>query len=115
MTHCSASCVSLIALQIFYGLDYADSSSGKCLRLLQKICSSWTVLPPTYEVSDELSVPATLPFAFGGFCDIFKGTLAGESVCVKRLRISTMGDQAAVKQVTRFHIFGLIVKPLQVS
>ena len=69
------------------------------------------VLPPTYEVSNELSVPATLPFAFGGFSDIFKGTLAGESVCVKRLRMSTMGDLVAIKQVTDFHIFGSIVEP----
>ena len=70
------------------------------------------VLPPTYEASEELSVPATQPVTFGGFSDIFKGTLSGGSVCVKRLRIATTGDLVAIKRVTAFHIFGSIVKPL---
>ena len=69
------------------------------------------VLPRNCEVSDELSVPTTKPVAFGGFCDAYKGTLSGENVCVKRLRISSESGQAAVKRVTYFHIFGSIVKP----
>ena len=69
------------------------------------------VLPSTYEISDVLLVTTILPIAHGGFCDVYKGTLSGENVCIKRLRISTMGGQAAVKQVAHFHIFDLIVKP----
>ena len=111
MTHYRANYLSLIAPQILDGLDCTGPPFRKCLRLLQKICSSRTVLPSAYEVSDKLSVTATSPVAFGGFCDVYKGTLSGENVGIKRLRISTTGDQAAVKQVAHLCIFGSIVKP----
>ena len=90
--------------QIIDGLDSVTSSFRKCLHVLQKICSSRVVLPPTYEVSGELSSTATQPVAFGGFCDAYKGTLGGADVCIKKLRISTTGDQVAVKQVSHPHI-----------
>ena len=41
-----------------------------------------------------------LPDAFGGFCDVYEGTLASTvKVCIKRLRIS-VGDQEKVKEVS---------------
>ena len=107
MIHCGVNYPSLITPQILDSPYCTGGSSRRCLRLLRKICSSWMVLPPTYVLSGKLSVPATQPVAFGGFSDIFKGTLSGESVCVKRLRISTTGDLVAVKQVTAFHAFQL--------
>ena len=111
MIHRRATYLSLIVPQILDGLDCTGSPFRECLRLLQKICSFRTVLPAAYEVSEKLSVAATPPVAFGGFCDVYKGTLSGESVGIKRLRISTTGDQVAVKRVAHFHIFGSIVKP----
>jgi len=38
------------------------------------------------------------PFASGGFSDVYKGTLGGSSVCVKRIRVYTSdGPQKAIK------------------
>ena len=85
MIYCNANYVSLITPQILDNLDNRGSPFRKCLRLLQKICGSRAVLPSTYKVSDELLATTTLPAAFGGFCDVYKGTLSGENVCIKRL------------------------------
>ena len=92
--------------QILGVLDSRSSPFRKCLRVLQKVCSSRMILPSTYEVSGELSLTSTQPVAFGGFCDVHKGSLGGADVCIKRLRISTTGDRAAVRRVTHPRIFG---------
>ena len=86
--------------QTLDGLDGMGSSFRRCLLLLRKICSSRTVLPATYEVSSALSFNAMEVVARGGFCDVYKETLLIGDVCIKRLRISTTGDQAKVKQVS---------------
>ena len=111
MIYCSANYTSLIAPQTLHNLDNRGSPFRKCLRLLQKICGSRAILPSTYEITDELLVTTTLPSAYGGFCDVYKGTLSGENVCIKRLRVSAAGDRAAVKRVAHFRIFDLIFKP----
>ena len=100
----NASCSPLP--QIVDGLDHTSSSFRKGLHTLRKICSSRTILPPTYELSEKLSFQTTQIVAFGGFCDVYKGSLAGADVCVKRLRISTTGGQEAVKKVPHLYIFG---------
>jgi len=60
------------------------------------------VLPPTYEVSGELSLSTMEVVAYGGFCDVYRGTLGGASVCIKRLRISITGDQEMIRKVLHF-------------
>ena len=77
------------------------SPSRKCLHVLQKICRSRRVLPSTYEVSGKLSFSTMGVVAYGGFCDVYKGSLGGADVCVKRLRVSNTGDQANIKKVSR--------------
>ena len=91
--------------QILDNLNPLDPPSRKCPQVLQKLCSSRAIPPLGYEVSGELSITTTQPVAFGGFCDVYKGTLGGADVCIKRLRISTMGGRVAVKQVTYRCIF----------
>ena len=78
--------------QILDGLDSVASPYRKGLYALQKICSSRAILPPTYEVSGELSLTSEIPIGFGGFCDAHKGFLDGADVHIKRLRLSTVGD-----------------------
>jgi len=85
--------------QILDGLDPTCSPFRKCLYELQKTCSSRTILPATYEVSGALTLSTTEVAAYGGFCDVYKGSLDGSDVCIKRLRISATGDRALVKQV----------------
>ena len=57
------------------------------------------ILPLTYEVSSELSFTSTRAVAFGGFCDVYSGSLDLENVCIKRPRISATVDEALVKRV----------------
>ena len=57
-------------------------------------------LPPTYEVPGEITLATSQAIAFGGFCDVYQGTVGSENVCIKRLRINATGDQALVKQVS---------------
>ena len=105
MAHFIASYIPLIDPQILNDLDRMGLPTRKCLHILRKICGLRMILPSVYEVSSELSPTTAQPVAFGGFCDVYKGTLGGADVCIKRLRISTMGDQVAVRQVTHHCIF----------
>ena len=68
--------------QILDGLDPTGSPFRKSLQVLRKVCSSRMILPSTYKVSDELSFTTTQPVEFGGFCDVYKGSLAGADVCI---------------------------------
>ena len=105
MAHFIANYVPLIHPQILNDLDGMGLQTRKCLYVLRKICSSRMILPSVYEVSGELSLATGQPLAYGGFCDAYKGFLGGADVCIKRLRISTMGGQVAVRQVTHHCIF----------
>ena len=49
-------------------------------------------------LSSDLQDIGPEPFASGGYGDVFKGTLDGSSVCVKRIRVYTHDDpQKAAK------------------
>jgi len=61
------------------------------------------ILPATYEVSGALSSVTVEAAAFGGFIDVFKGSLGVADVSIKRLRISTTGDGVVVKKVLHPH------------
>ena len=77
------------------------SLSRKCLHVLQKICGSRMVLPSTYEASGKLSFSTMGVVAYGGFCDVYKGSLGEAGVCIKRLRTFATVDQTMIKQVSR--------------
>ncbi|KAF9641912.1 kinase-like protein, partial [Thelephora ganbajun] len=82
-------------------LDSLDSIGlpfRKGLHVLGEFCGSRMIFPSTYEVSDKLSLDTVQIVAYGGFCDVYKGSFCGAYVAVKRLRISTVGDRAAFKQ-----------------
>jgi len=63
-------------------------------------------------VSGELSLSTMEVVAYGGFCDAYRGTLGGAGVCIKRLRISTTGDQAMVRKVSHSENRPLDPRPL---
>ena len=41
------------------------------------------------------------PFAWGGYGDVFKGTLDGSRVCIKRIRVYTDDDPKKAAKVRR--------------
>ena len=64
------------------------------------------VLPPTYEVSGSLSFSNMQVVAYGGFSNAYKGSLGASDVCVKQLRVYSIGthDRAIrAKQVPHPH------------
>ena len=91
-------------LQILGSLDSTGAPFRKCLHLLGKICSSRTVLPPSYELSGELSFSTHQEIAYGGFCDVYKGARGSAEVCIKRFRVNSTDNQEKVKQVYRCYL-----------
>lgn len=82
--------------KVLDSLDPFCPASRKCLRELRSICSTHVILPTSYSVSPDLLNIEPWPFAYGGFGDVFDGTLDGSPVCVKRLRVSSRGTPPKV-------------------
>ena len=75
--------------QALDGLDPPSPASRKCLRELRSRCGTGAILPTSYTLSPDLLSIAPEPFASGGFGDVYKGTLNGSRVCIKRARVYT--------------------------
>ncbi|KAF9645725.1 kinase-like protein [Thelephora ganbajun] len=71
----------------------------KCLRELRSICGARATLPTAYTLPFDLITVGPIPFASGGSGDVYKETLNGSTVCVKRVRVSTQDDLAAAAKI----------------
>lgn len=61
-------------------------------------------LPTSCQMSGTLSFTSEVPVAFGGFGDVYRGTLnSGTDICIKQIRISTIDDKEKLKQA-RHHL-----------
>ena len=90
--------------QALDALDPANPGFRKCLRELRHLCGIRTVLPTSYIVSPSRLIIGGQPAASGGSGDIYQGTLDGEDVCVKRVRVySKDGPKQATKVRHRRH------------
>ncbi|KAF9645418.1 kinase-like protein, partial [Thelephora ganbajun] len=69
------------------GLEPSGAASRKCLRELRIICGTAAILPTSYKLSPHCLNVAPDPFASGGYGDVYKGTLNGSGVCIKRVRV----------------------------
>ena len=79
-------------------LDPASPAFRKCLRELRNLCGTRMKLPTSYTLSSSLLNIGRQPVASGGSGDIYKGTLNGSMVCVKRVRVySKEGPGKATK------------------
>jgi hypothetical protein len=88
----------LQSVQALDGLDPSGNASRKCLRELRSICGTRGILPTSYTLPpDSLSVDPG-PFTQGGYGDVYRGTLNGSRVCIKRMKVYTRDDpQKAAK------------------
>ena len=59
------------------------------------------MLPTSYTIPPHLLAVDSYAFASGGFGDVYRGSLDGLPVCVKRLRIATPEDIAVSYQHRR--------------
>ena len=86
---------------------------GKCLHVLRKISSTRGVLPSSCEVSGTLTPLAGSPVAYGGFCDVQRGSLSTrrtDDVCIKKLRMHNESNPEKIKKVSRLYHF--LLEPL---
>ena len=84
-----------------------DDVFRQCLRKLRAICGCHTTLPSSHVVSGDLVKIGSHPIAFGGFADVWEGTLGGRKVCVKVLRVTLNEDQSLTKvrlAASAFHL-----------
>lgn len=53
------------------------------MRILRNLCGSWGLLPASYTLQGIATVDGAVPWARGGFSDVWRGTLGDEEVAVK--------------------------------
>ena len=83
-----ASCHSLLKLaQALDCLDPSSSASRKCLRELRSICGARVKLPTSYTLPFQVLEIEEMPFTGGASSDVYKGTLNGSKICVKRIQV----------------------------
>ena len=97
---------SLRPAQTLGSLNPSGPSFRKCLRELRKICGTKMILPISYILSSPLlNIDRQLSVS-GGFSDIYKGSLDGSTVCVKRIRVySQEGPERVTKVFSRPNYF----------
>ena len=87
ISHIILSQSSLKSAQALDRLDPFSPASRKCLRELRTICSTRVILPPSYAPPSQPLQIDSIPFASGGSGDVYKGTIDGSNVCIKRIRV----------------------------
>ena len=64
------------------------------------------ILPTSYTLPSDLLKIGSDPFTSGGYGDVYRGTLGGSMVCVKRVRMYTQdGPHKAIKVCYRRRCF----------
>ena len=76
-----------------------SSKTEKYLRRLQQLCGVSGVLPQSFALNGGLESIESIPFARGGFLNVYKATCNGKVVVVKALRIDVLGDEQRVRMV----------------
>ena len=71
---------------------------NRCFRVLRKVSPSHGILPKSY-YPDGVTLSDTIPYASGGFADIWKGQHDGNPVCVKAFRTQTAANLEKIKRV----------------
>ena len=72
----------------------------RSVRILRRLCGAQSILPRSCTLSDNISRDGDIPFASGGFADVWKGRHNGNVVCVKAFRAYTAENLAKIKQVS---------------
>jgi len=67
-------------------------------RVLRKVSLAHGILPKSY-LPTEVTLSDTVPYASGGFADIWKGLQDGNLVCIKAFQTQTAADLDKIKRV----------------
>lgn len=110
-------------VQAFHGQAMSStavdpSSKNRCFKVLRKVSPAHRVLPKSYFPLGVTSGD-TIPYASGGFADIWKGQKDGNRVCLKAFRTQAAENLDKIKRVCGGPIFrresGLGLTPIRDS
>jgi hypothetical protein len=79
------------------------SLKNRCFRVLRKVSPAHGVLPRSY-YPVGLSLTDTIPYASGGFADIWKGQRDGDMICIKAFRTQTAANLDKIKRVGAYSL-----------
>jgi serine/threonine protein kinase len=71
---------------------------NRCFKILRKVSPAHGILPKSYHLS-QVTLSDTIPYASGGFADIWKGQLDGRQVCIKAFRTQAAANLDKIKRV----------------
>ena len=74
------------------------SLKNRCFRVLRKVSPAHAILPKSYFPAGVI-LNDTIPYASGGFADIWKGLQDGKLVCIKAFRTQTATNLDKIKRV----------------
>lgn len=98
--------------QVLDDLDPPSPGFRKCLRALKTICGTRAILPSSYTTSSHRLNIGPEPFASGGYGDVYKGTLDGRRVCIKRVRVYI---QDGPRKAARVRFLTLPLSPFAIT
>jgi hypothetical protein len=89
----------IIYLQALAYDDGVPEAKGKLHRVLRKTCADFGILPTSYRLDDDqIKKLSGVPFASGGYSDVWRGSYKGENVSIKAFRVYTSDN---IKQFTK--------------
>ena len=77
----------------------------RCLGVLSNVSSGHGVLPKSY-FPPGVTLSNSIPYASGGFTDVWKGQQDGNQVCIKAFRVQTAANPDKVKRVCDGFLLG---------
>ena len=84
--------------QVVSSTTVNPSLKNRCFKVLRRASPSHAVLPKSHYL-DGVTLSDTIPYASGGFADIWKGQHNGNQMCVKAFRTQTAENLARIKRV----------------
>ena len=77
---------------------------NRCFRVLRRVSPAHGVLPKSYFLPGVTLID-NIPYAAGGFADIWKGQQDGKQVCVKAFRTQTPTNLDKIRRVCCSSLF----------
>lgn len=69
------------------------------MRVLRYLSGRWGVLPASYTLEGEIEIPETRAWTFGGFSEVWCGTLGDKKVAIKVIKIAIATNPKKMKEV----------------
>lgn len=87
--------------------DGVPETKSKLHRVLRKTCAEVGILPSSYYLdSGQMSKVNDVPFASGGYSDVWRGSYKGEDVSIKAFRVYTTDN---IKLLTKVFFSRIMV------